>query len=319
MMVLIAGGNGFIGTNLAIDLVRAGHFVLAVDNFSTSSPKILQELQTAPNYELLQLDITATTFAVDLFSSRLLRQHKTIEQIYNLACPASPPHYQSLSLETIAANTTGLINLLEVARQNSAKFLQSSTSEIYGDPEMHPQPETYWGNVNTLGPRSCYDEGKRLAETICFEYQRKFKLDIKLARIFNTYGPHMDKADGRVVSNFINQALVGSPITIYGDGKQTRSFQYISDLIAGFKVLMEKDIPFQPINLGNPAEFTMSELASKVIQLTGSKSTISYLPLPQDDPKQRNPDISRARKLLNWQPQVDLEAGLKLTIDYFSK
>ncbi len=318
MLVLIAGGNGFIGTNLAIDLIREGHSVLAVDNFATSSTQNVETLQSAPNYELLQLDITSATFAIDLFSSKLLRQHKTIDQIYNLACPASPPHYQALSLETIAVNTTGLINLLEVARQNSAKFLQSSTSEIYGDPAVHPQPESYWGNVNTLGPRSCYDEGKRLAETICFEYQRKFKLDIKLARIFNTYGPYMDKADGRVVSNFINQALAGSPITIYGDGKQTRSFQYISDLIAGFKLLMEKDIPFQPVNLGNPDEFTMSQLATKIIQLTGSKSSISYLPLPQDDPKQRNPDITRARKLLNWQPKVDLKAGLKLTIDYFS-
>jgi UDP-glucuronate decarboxylase len=319
MLILIAGGNGFIGTNLAIDLIEEGHSVLAVDNFATSTAQNVEVLQSSPNYELLHLDITSATFAIDLFSSKLLRRHKTIDQIYNLACPASPPHYQALSLETITANTTGLINLLEVARQNSAKFLQSSTSEVYGDPGVHPQPESYWGNVNTLGPRSCYDEGKRLGETICFEYQRKFKLDIKLVRIFNTYGPYMDKADGRVVSNFINQALAGSPITIYGDGKQTRSFQYISDLIAGFKLLMEKDIPFQPVNLGNPDEFTMSQLANKIIQLTGSNSRVSYLPLPQDDPKQRNPDISRARKLLNWQPKVDLEAGLKLTIDYFSK
>ncbi len=318
MLVLITGGNGFIGTNLAIDLVKEGHSVLAVDNFSSSKPKDIAELRSASNYELLELDITSPTFAIELSKSRLLSQHKTIDQIYNLACPASPPHYQSLSLETIAANTTGLINVLEVAVQNSAKFLQSSTSEIYGDPAVHPQPESYWGNVNTLGPRSCYDEGKRLAETICYEYQRKFNLDIKLARIFNTYGPYMDKADGRVVSNFINQALAGSPITIYGDGQQTRSFQYISDLLAGLKLLIAKDIPFQPVNLGNPDEFTMSQLASKVVELTRSESTISYLPLPQDDPKQRNPDIARARKLLNWQPQVKLEAGLKLTIEYFS-
>lgn len=308
MRILVTGGAGFIGSNLCNVLLKdEKNEVICLDNFFTGNLSNIKELTKNPRFSVFRRDII-NPLDKDSFGK--------IDQIYNLACPASPIHYQLDPLETIKANTIGVINLLDFARGNNSTILQSSTSEIYGEPLEHPQKESYRGNVNTLGPRACYDEGKRLAETLFSDYNRKFSLPIRIARIFNTYGPRMDKEDGRVVSNFINQALEEKPITIYGEGKQTRSFCYIDDLVLGLSKLMNTDYIF-PINLGNPGEFTINELAKKVIYLTNSKSEIIYNDLPQDDPKQRKPDISKAKEILNWEPKINLEEGLLKTISYF--
>lgn len=309
--ILITGSAGFIGTNLIKKLLEEGFVVVGVDNFSSSEKWKSEIFKDKENYIFIEKDICDK----DLVES--LSKYK-FDHIYNLACPASPPRYQALSLETIEVCTVGLKNILEVAKNNSAKILHASTSEIYGDPEVHPQPEDYRGNVNIIGPRSCYDEGKRIAETICYEYKRLYDLDIKLIRIFNTYGPFMDPDDGRVVTNFIKQALNNEDITIYGNGEQTRSFQYIDDLINGMFLFMNTDKEFGPINLGNPTEFTILELAELVIKSTNSKSKLIFSDLPIDDPKQRKPDISRAKNLLNWEPNIDLEFGLISTIEHSS-
>ncbi len=310
--ILVTGSAGFIGTNLVGLLLKQGHVVIGVDNFSSSERWKSEIYKDNPNYHFFEVDITDK----DALDSALA-QFQKIDEIYNLACPASPPRYMNLSLETIKVNTGGMINILEVAKRYGAKILHTSTSEIYGDPLVHPQHEDYRGNVNTIGPRSCYDEGKRISETICYEYHRIFNLDIKIVRIFNTYGPFMDPQDGRVITNFILQALKNEDITIYGDGKQTRSFQYIDDLLDGTIRYMERDIPFQAINIGNPEEFTILELAEMVIKMTNSKSKIIFCDLPKDDPKQRKPDISKAMRLLDWRPSVRLEEGLEKTIKYY--
>lgn len=308
MRILVTGGAGFIGSNLCKFLLKEEkNEVICLDNFFTGSPRNIKELTKNPRFSVFKKDIIEP-LDKDYFGK--------IDQIYNLACPASPIHYQLDPIETIKANTLGIVNLLDFAKLNNATILQSSTSEIYGDPLEHPQKESYRGNVNTLGPRACYDEGKRLAETLFSDYHRKFKLPIRIARIFNTYGPNMDAEDGRVVSNFINQALEEKPITIYGEGNQTRSFCYIDDLVLGLSKLMNTDY-ISPINLGNPGEFTINELAKKVIYFTNSKSEIIYNDLPQDDPRQRKPDISKAKEILNWEPKINLEEGLLKTISYF--
>ena len=305
--VLITGGAGFLGSHLADRLVGDGHSVICLDNFFTGSKNNIRHLIGHPRFELIRHDVTFPLYI-------------EVDEIYNLACPASPVHYQHDPVQTTKTSVHGAINMLGLAKRLKARIFQASTSEVYGDPAVHPQPESYWGNVNPVGPRSCYDEGKRCAETLFFDYHRQHGLEIKVARIFNTYGPRMHPNDGRVVSNFVVQALKGEAITIYGDGRQTRSFCYCDDLIEGFVRLMNspKDVT-GPVNLGNPGEFTMLELAELVIELTGSKSKLVHLALPQDDPKQRRPDIAMAKRELGWEPKVQLREGLGETIGYFDK
>jgi UDP-glucuronate decarboxylase len=308
--ILIAGGAGFLGSNLCDRVLKDGDNVFCVDNLSTGSKKNISHLEHNPNFQFIEHDIVNT---IDVKIS--------FDQIYNLASPASPVSYQLDRIKTLKTNIFGSINLLELAKNTKATILQASTSEVYGDPETHPQSETYWGNVNPIGPRSCYDEGKRVAETLFFDHHRQENIDIKVMRIFNTYGPRMQKDDGRVVSNFVNQALEGSPITIYGDGTQTRSFCYVDDLIDGMYKLMQsnKEI-IGPINIGNPDEFSMHELADKIIQkLPDLKITKELKPLPQDDPRQRKPDISLAKRLLGWEPSISLDIGLNETIKFFQQ
>jgi UDP-glucuronate decarboxylase len=305
--ILVTGGAGFIGSHLCEKLLSLGHEVICLDNYFTGSKMNIVHLLDNPYFELIRHDITMPIFA-------------ETDEIYNLACPASPVHYQYNGIKTIKTSVMGAINTLGLAKRTKSKILQASTSEIYGDPEIHPQHEGYRGNVNTLGPRACYDEGKRCAETLFMNYYQQNKVRIKIARIFNTYGPNMNTNDGRVVSNFIVQALKGEDITIFGDGTHTRSFQYIDDLIDGLIKLMNTPDNFTgPVNLGNPAEATISYLADLIIKMTSSKSKIIYLPLPQDDPKQRQPDITLARKELDWSPVVGMEEGLEKTIGYFTK
>ena len=302
---LVTGGSGFLGSFLCESLLNDGHEVICVDNFQTGSRQNIRHLLDNPRFEVLRHDVTIPLFV-------------EVDEIWNLACPASPVHYQTDPVRTVKTNVMGAINMLGLARRTKSKIFQSSTSEVYGDPFVHPQPESYWGNVNPIGPRACYDEGKRCAETLFFDYQRQYQIDIRVARIFNTYGPRMSQNDGRVVSNFIVQALKGAPITLFGDGLQTRSFCYVDDLIAGFRALMDapEDTPM-PVNLGNPGEFTIRELAELVIEMTGAQSKMVFLPLPQDDPTQRKPDISRAKEHLGWEPKVALREGLEATIAYF--
>lgn len=303
--VLITGGAGFLGSHLCDRLVAAGQDVVCVDNFFTGSKKNVLHLIGKPNFELIRHDVTLPLYV-------------EVDRIYNLACPASPIHYQHDPVQTTKISVHGAINMLGLAKRVGARILQASTSEVYGDPEVHPQPEGYLGRVNPIGIRSCYDEGKRCAETLFFDYWRQYNVDIKVVRLFNTYGPRMHPNDGRVVSNFIVQALRNEPLTMYGDGSQTRSFCYVDDLLDGMMCMMDTPKGVTgPINLGNPGEFSMLELAEKVLQLTGSKSRIEYRPLPLDDPRQRQPDISLAKDKLGWQPKVNLEDGLKETIAYF--
>ncbi|MEO7071654.1 MAG: UDP-glucuronic acid decarboxylase family protein [Rhodanobacter sp.] len=303
--VLVTGGAGFLGSHLCDRLLHDGHDVLCVDNFFTGSKRNLAHLLTHPYFELMRHDVTFPLYV-------------EVERIFNLACPASPVHYQHDPVQTTKTSVHGAINMLGLAKRVKARILQASTSEVYGDPEVHPQVEGYWGRVNPIGPRSCYDEGKRCAETLFFDYQRQHDLDIKVVRIFNTYGPRMHPNDGRVVSNFIVQALRGEDITIYGDGSQTRSFCYVDDLIEAMVRMMESERGFTgPVNIGNPVEHTMLELAELVIGLVGGHSKLVYQPLPTDDPRKRQPDISVARDRLGWQPTVALEDGLKQTIGYF--
>lgn len=305
--VLVTGGAGFLGSHLCERLLNDGHDVLCVDNFFTGSKDHIKHLFPNPHFEVLRHDITFPLYV-------------EVDEIYNLACPASPIHYQYDPVQTTKTSVHGAINMLGLAKRIKAKILQASTSEVYGDPEIHPQPETYWGNVNCIGLRSCYDEGKRCAETLFFDYWRQHKLRIKVARIFNTYGPRMHPNDGRVVSNFIVQALQNKPLTLYGDGRQTRSFCYVSDLIEVLVRLMDSPDDFTgPVNTGNPHEFTIQELALKVIAATQSRSELIYHPLPSDDPTQRKPDITLARELLNWEPTIELEEGLRLSIPYFAE
>jgi UDP-glucuronate decarboxylase len=303
--ILVTGGAGFLGTHLCLRLLEEGHEILCVDNFFTGTRRNITALIDHKRFELLRHDVTFPLFV-------------EVDEIYNLACPASPIHYQLDPVQTTKTSVLGAINMLGLAKRLKIPIMQASTSEIYGDPIVHPQTESYWGNVNPVGPRSCYDEGKRCAETLFFDYHRQHKLKIKVARIFNTYGPYMRPDDGRVVSNFICQALLGQDITIFGDGSQTRSFCFVTDLIDGFVRLMNSpgDVT-GPINLGNPGEFSVRELAEKVIAMTGSKSKIVEKPLPQDDPKQRRPDITLAHEKLGWKPSISLEQGLSLTIAYF--
>ena len=303
--VLVTGGAGFLGSHLIDRLLELGHEVLCVDNLFTGTKRNIDHLHGHPLFEFMRHDITFPL-------------HVEVDEIYNLACPASPIHYQHDPVQTTKTSVIGAINMLGLAKRLRCKIFQASTSEVYGDPSVHPQPENYWGNVNPIGIRSCYDEGKRCAETLFFDYERQHGLDIKVARIFNTYGPRMHAADGRVVSNFIIQALADEPISIYGDGSQSRSFCYVSDLIEGWLRLMDSLPGFTgPVNLGNPNEFTMLELAREIIQMTGSSSKLEYRPLPQDDPRQRQPDISLARAQLGWEPSVQLREGLGHTIAYF--
>jgi UDP-glucuronate decarboxylase len=304
---MVTGGAGFLGSHLIDRLLEQGHEVLCVDNLFTGTKDNIAHLIGNPHFEFMRHDVTWPLYV-------------EVDEIYNLACPASPIHYQHDPVATTKTSVHGAINMLGLAKRLRAKIFQASTSEVYGDPTVHPQTEDYWGNVNPIGPRSCYDEGKRCAETLFFDYHRQHGLPIKVARIFNTYGPRMHPADGRVVSNFIMQALRGEPITIYGDGSQTRSFCFVDDLIAGFLKLMDSPAEVTgPINIGNPREFTIRELAEQVIRLTGSRSELIREPLPADDPKQRQPDIARARSLLGWEPTVPLEEGLVRTIDYFRR
>lgn len=304
--ILITGGAGFIGSHLCDRLVKEGNDVVCLDNFFTGSKENVIHLIGHPHFELVRHDVTQPYYA-------------EVDQIYNLACPASPVHYQYNPIKTVKTSVMGAINMLGLAKRINAKILQASTSEIYGDPSVHPQPESYWGNVNTIGLRSCYDEGKRCAETLFMDYHRQNGVKIKIIRIFNTYGPKMHPHDGRVVSNFIVQSLKGDDITLYGGGSQTRSFQYIDDLVeAMIRVMNNTDDNFiGPVNIGNPNEFTIKELANKIIALTGTKSKIVYKDLPSDDPKQRQPDISLARNIIDWEPKIQIEAGLIKTIEYF--
>ena len=305
MRILITGGAGFVGSHLSERLLGAGHEVIAVDNFYTGSKNNVAHLRENPRFEIIRHDVTWPLYV-------------EVDAIYNLASPASPIHYQHDPVQTTKTNVVGAINMLGLAKRLGVPILQASTSEVYGDPEVHPQPEAYWGKVNPIGPRACYDEAKRVAETLFFDYHRQHDLKIRVARIFNTYGPRMAADDGRVVSNFIVQALRGEPITIYGDGAQTRSFCYVDDLVSGLIALMDNtSSETGPVNLGNPGEFTMSELATLVLEMTGSKSSLEHRDLPQDDPKQRQPDISKAKKVLNWEPAVALKDGLARTIEYF--
>ncbi|QUS35112.1 UDP-glucuronic acid decarboxylase family protein [Falsirhodobacter algicola] len=305
--ILVTGGAGFLGSFLCESLLADGHEVICLDNFHTGARANLQHLLHNPRFEIMRHDVT-------------LPIHAEVDEIFNLACPASPVHYQTDPVQTVKTNVHGAINVLDLARRLKVKVFQASTSEVYGDPAIHPQVESYWGNVNPIGYRACYDEGKRCAETLFFDFHRQYGVDIRVARIFNTYGPRMLPDDGRVVSNFIVQALRGAPITIYGEGQQTRSFCYVDDLIRGFRALM--DAPegvLLPVNLGNPAEFTIRQLADLVIEMTGSSSRIVHRPLPQDDPTQRRPDITRAAEQLGWQPLIPLREGLTRTIAYFDE
>ena len=305
--ILVTGGAGFLGSHLCELLVGQGHDVLCVDNFYTGGKDNIQHLLDKSNFELLRHDVTFPLYV-------------EVNQIYNLACPASPIHYQRDPVQTTKTSVHGAINMLGLAKRTRARILQASTSEVYGDPEVHPQPESYWGRVNPIGPRSCYDEGKRCAETLFFDYYRQHQLDIKVVRIFNTYGPRMHPNDGRVVSNFIVQALRGADLTIYGSGSQTRSFCYVDDLIGALTRMMAADRSFVgPVNIGNPGEFTMLQLAELVLRLAGGKSRLAYLPAPEDDPMQRKPDIRLAQEKLGWAPRVGLEDGLKETIAYFRR
>jgi len=304
MRILVTGGAGFLGSHLCDRLLADGHEVICLDNLFTGSKANIAHLAKEPNFEFVRHDV------IDPFKYE-------VDQIYNLACPASPPHYQYNPIKTTKTSVMGAINCLGLAKRIKARVFQASTSEVYGDPSVHPQPESYWGNVNPIGRRSCYDEGKRVAETLFFDYHRENKVDIRIVRIFNTYGPRMHPNDGRVVSNFIVQALKGENITVYGDGQQTRSFCYVDDLIEGFVLLMKQTETVGPVNIGNPGEFTMLELAEQVLKLTKSKSKIVHKPLPSDDPKQRRPDITLAQKHLKWEPKVPLAEGLKKTIAYF--
>ncbi|MBR7025096.1 MAG: SDR family oxidoreductase [Selenomonadaceae bacterium] len=304
--ILVTGGAGFLGSHLCDKLIAEGHEVICLDNFFTGKKKNIAHLLSNPNFELMRHDVIQPIYA-------------EVDWIFNLACPASPVHYQRDPVRTIKTNVMGALNSLGCAKQNQARVLQASTSEVYGDPKVHPQPESYRGAVNPIGIRACYDEGKRTAETLFFDYHRQHGLDIRVVRIFNTYGPRMTANDGRVVSNFIMQALRGEDITIYGDGSQTRSFCYVDDLIDGIVKMMHAENFIGPVNLGNPGEFTMLELADLVLKLTGSKSKIIHQPLPQDDPTQRCPVIDLAKEKLNWQPTIKLEDGLKLTIKYFKE
>lgn len=305
MRVLVTGGAGFIGSHLCERLVGDGHEVLCVDNFFTGSKNNILHLLGSPRFELIRHDITEPILL-------------EVDQIYHLACPASPVHYQYNPVKTIKTSVMGTINMLGLAKRVRARILQASTSEVYGDPQVHPQPETYWGNVNPIGIRSCYDEGKRVAETLMMDYHRQNGVDIRIARIFNTFGPRMAEHDGRVVSNFIVQALRGEDITVYGDGSQTRSFCYVSDLVEGLVRMMSRDGFIGPVNIGNPAETTILEFARRIIALTGSSSKVVFRPLPADDPRQRQPDITLARTMLGWEPRVPLETGLAKTVAYFS-
>ena len=306
MRILITGGAGFLGSHLSERLINEGHEVICLDNFYTGRRANIKHLLGNPNFELMRHDV------IDPFKAE-------VDQIYNLACPASPVHYQSNPIKTVKTSVMGAINCLGLAKRVKARVFQASTSEVYGDPEIHPQPESYRGSVNPIGPRACYDEGKRCAETLFFDYHRQNGVDIRVVRIFNTYGPRMLANDGRVVSNFIVQALQGEDITMYGDGSQTRSFCYVDDLIEGFLRLMNTEGITGPVNIGNPGEFTMLELADKVLKLVGGKSKIVHRPLPQDDPLQRQPDISLARAKLGWEPTINLDEGLQRTIAYFKK
>ena len=307
MKILVTGGAGFLGSHLCDRLAKRGDHVLCMDNLYTGSEENISHLLGLTNFQFLNQDVVEP---VDL----------QVDVIYNLACPASPPHYQRDPVMTTRTSVLGGMNMLELARKNDIQILQASTSEIYGDPEVHPQMETYWGNVNPIGDRSCYDEGKRCAETLFFDYHRQYGTKVRVVRIFNTYGPRMHPTDGRVVSNFIVQALLGQDLTIYGNGQQTRSFCYVDDLIDGLLNMMESSVSFTgPVNLGNPNEFTMLELAEKVRELVGSTSKLVFKPLPSDDPKQRKPDISLAKEKLSWVPAIELEEGLFRTIEYFRK
>lgn len=303
--ILVTGGAGFLGSHLCERLLEQGHEVACLDNYFTGQKKNIVHLLGNPYFELIRHDVTMPFYI-------------EVDEIYNLACPASPIHYQYNPIKTVKTSVMGAVNMLGLAKRIKAKILQASTSEVYGDPKVHPQQESYWGNVNPIGERACYDEGKRAAETLFVNYHRQNQVRIKIARIFNTYGPRMHPNDGRVVSNFIVQALQGKDITIYGDGSQTRSFCYVDDLLRGLMSLMDSPDDFTgPVNIGNPGEFTILELAEKVIEMTGSKSKLVYHPLPADDPMQRQPDISLARKVLQWEPRIELEEGLKKTIAYF--
>jgi UDP-glucuronate decarboxylase len=305
--ILVTGGAGFLGSHLCERLINAGHEVVCLDNFFTGTKRNVEHLIAHPRFELMRHDVTFPLYI-------------EVDEIYNLACPASPIHYQNDPVQTTKTSVHGAINMLGLAKRLKCRILQASTSEVYGDPSQHPQREDYWGNVNPVGPRACYDEGKRCAETLFFDYHRQHHLEIKVARIFNTYGPRMHPNDGRVVSNFVVQALRGEPITIYGEGHQTRSFCYVDDLISGLVRLMESPNSFTgPLNIGNPLELSMNELAELVLELTGSKSNLVYLPPPQDDPKQRQPDITLANDRLDWRPTVQLREGLKQTISYFDR
>ena len=307
LRTLVTGGAGFLGSHLCERLLAEGHDVICLDNFFTGSKDNVAHMLGSPHFELMRHDVTFPLYV-------------EVDQIYNLACPASPVHYQHDPVQTTKTSVHGAINMLGLAKRMKCRIFQASTSEVYGDPEVHPQPESYWGKVNPIGIRSCYDEGKRCAETLFFDYHRQHNLDIKVARIFNTYGPRMHPNDGRVVSNFIVQALKGENITIYGDGQQTRSFCYVDDLIKGFVRFMNTAPGFTgPVNLGNPGEFTMLELAEKVLQIVGGHSKLVFQALPADDPKQRKPDIGLARSQLGWEPQVQLDEGLTKTVDYFAQ
>lgn len=306
MKVLVTGGAGFIGSHLCEKLLNLKHEVICVDNFYTGSNKNISHLEDFDDFEVMRHDVTFPLYL-------------EVDGIFNLACPASPIQYQKNPVQTFKTNVHGAINMLGLAKRTGARFLQASTSEVYGDPEVSPQREDYWGHVNPIGIRSCYDEGKRAAETLTMDYQRQFNVETRIARIFNTYGPNMSKDDGRVVSNFIVQALRNEPLTVYGDGSQIRSFCFVSDLVEGLVKLFLKEKVNEPINIGNPMPITMGQLAQEVIELTGSNSKITYLPLPQDDPRQREPDISKAKALLDWQPTISRESGLEATIDYFRK
>jgi UDP-glucuronate decarboxylase len=306
MRILVTGGAGFLGSHLCESLLARGHDVVCLDNLFTGTKSNISHLLDNHAFEWMRHDV------VDPFKCE-------VDQIYNLACPASPVHYQFNAIKTAKTSVMGAINCLGLAKRINARIFQASTSEVYGDPDVHPQREDYWGNVNPIGLRACYDEGKRCAETLFFDYHRQNKVDIRVIRIFNTYGPRMGVNDGRVVSNFIVQALKGNPITIYGDGEQTRSFCFVSDLIDGFLRMMDQTEVVGPVNLGNPNEFTMIELAELILKLTKTKSKIEFKPLPADDPKQRRPDISKAKKHLGWEPKVELEEGLEKTIHYFAK
>ncbi len=304
--ILVTGGAGFLGSHLCERLLEQGHDVICVDNFFSGRRENIRHLIGDPRFELIRHDIVHPLYV-------------ECDQVYNLACPASPVAYQYNPIKTIKTSTVGMVNMLGLAKRCRARLLHTSTSEVYGDPDVHPQTEDYWGNVNPIGPRSCYDEGKRVAESLCMNYHQAHNLEVRIVRIFNTYGPRMDPNDGRVVSNFIMQALRGEPLTIYGQGQQTRSFCYVDDLVEGLMRMMNQDTDVGPVNIGNPVENTMIELAQAVLAATGSKSELSYVDLPKDDPRQRCPNIGKAKSLLKWEPKVDLKAGLAKTVEYYRR